>query len=419
MRNPFLSSAAALLLVLLLWSAAALALPLEHAVERAIERDDALKSAERRVAAMDESAIADGELPDPEIMIGAEGVPVDDPFSADMMTMYKLGVRQRFPAGQSRTLSQQRGRSNAQALTAGAQSRRLDVVRQTRMAWLDWVSAGQSLALARDSATAFGELLEITQARYRSGSGRQRDISQARLELALLQRRIIQAETRLDEAWAQLQRWTGPLAPVTPPSQKPAWPQPAAVEALEQQLTNHPLVIVDQHRIEAGRIDTQLARQSYRPQWMIEAGYAHQRGTDPMTQRSQSDKLFAMVSFSVPLFTSNRQDRRLAASNAELQAREFDRDSRLQSMTGQLHRQHSLWQSNQQHLELIDQTVLVEAEATVEATLSAYRSDRASFDELIRARLALLQQQLERIDIRRERDAAAIELDYLTAGSLL
>lgn len=419
MRNPILSTAAVLLPVALLWTTPTLALPLEHAVERAIERDDSLKASERRYAAMGEAAVADGALPDPEIIIGAEGVPVDDPFSADMMTMYKLGVRQRFPAGQSRSLAQQRSRSEAEAFNAAAQARRLEVARQTRLAWLDWVSAAQSLSLARDSASAFEQLLEITTARYRSGSGRQRDINQARLELALLERRIIQNETRLDQALADLQRWTGPLEAATPPSQPPQWPEPASGDLLEQQLTNHPQLIIEQHRIEAGRIDTRLVRQSYRPQWMIEAGYAHQRGTDPMSMQRQSDKLFAMVSFSVPLFTGNRQDRRLAAANAQLQALEHDRGSRLQSMTGQLHRQLSLWQRNQQHLRLIDDIVLVEAEATVEATLSAYRSDRANFDELIRARLALLQQQLERIDIRRDRDAAAIELDYLTAGSLL
>ncbi|MFW5927460.1 MAG: hypothetical protein ACOCSR_05345, partial [Wenzhouxiangella sp.] len=61
---------------------------------------------------------------------------------------------------------------------------------------------------------------------------------------------------------------------------------------------------------------------------------------------------------------------------------------------------------------------LNEAEATLEATMSAYRADRATFDELIRARLALLEQQLEEIEIRRARQAAAIELDYLAAEAL-
>lgn len=417
MRNPILSAHTACLLALLLWPVAGLAMPLDQAVERALERDEVLKASQRRVAALGEAAIADGALPDPEITIGAEGVPVDDLFGADMMTMYKLGIRQRFPAGQTRSLARQRTWTEAEIVSAEAQWRQLEVARQTRLAWLDWVSTAQSLALARASASAFEELLEITAARFRAGTGRQRDTDLARLELALLERRIMERETRLDDALARLERWTGPLGAIEVPEELPDWPLAAAVEQKKKRLAVHPAVIADEHRIETGRIDAELAEQAYRPQWMVEVGYAHQRGTDAMSLQRPSDKLFAMVSFSVPLFTGNRQDRRLAAARSEQAALDHERGARLQGMVGELHRQYRLYQRSQQHLELIDRVVLVEAKTALESTLAAYRADRASFDELIRARLALLEQQLERIDIRRERDAAAIEINYLTAES--
>ena len=419
MRNPALYLRhAGLAGSLLLLPVLAAALDMDTAVDLAVERDEALKALERRVSSLSEQAVADGALPDPEILLGVEGVPVTDPFDADMMTMYKVGVRQRIPAGQTRSVNRQRTRAMADAVQAEYRARKLNVARQTRQSWLDWTAAAHSLDLARHNHEAFQELVEITEARYRAGTGRQRDINQARLELALFERRIIERQTELDDAASRLQRWTGLMPHHHTTVAFPSWPEPAPDHELKHRLLNHPTLQVDEQRIEVGIHDTRLARQAYRPTWMVEAGYAHQRGTDPMTMSRQSDKLFAMVTFSLPLFTGNRQDRQLAATRDELMALNHDQDLRLQELGGQLSQQLRRWQRNSQHLELIDDTVLAEAETTVDVTFSAYRADRATFDELVRARLALFEQQLARIDVERARHAAAIELAWLTAENL-
>lgn len=419
MRNPILCMLhAGCAGGLLLFSVIALPIDMDTAVNLALAHDEKLKAMERRVSSLSEGAVADGELPDPQIFVGAQGVPIDDPLDADMMTMYRLGLRQRFPAGRTREFLRQRGDTRAQAVQLEIQARRLEVGREARMAWLDWTSAAHSLELAQQSAEAFEALLEVTESRYRSGTGRQRDINQARLELALLQRRIIQRRTDLDDAASRLQRWTGHAPDQSNAADFPDWPEPEPIGHLEQRLPAHPMLVADDRRIEVGILNTRLAKQAFRPEWMVEAGYAHQRATDPMTMSRQSDKLFAMLTFSVPLFTANRQDRRLSAAREELEALNHDRGLKLQDLSGRLQQQLSRWHRNTEHLQLIESMVLTEAEATVEATLSAYRADRATFDELVRSRLALLEQQLQLIDIRRARQAAAIELNYLTAEPL-
>ncbi len=403
---------------LFMFAQAALAWDADTAVTLALEQDEGLKALERRQAGVSERAVSESALPDPEIMIGAEGVPVPDPFDADMMTMYKLGVRQRIPAGDTLDLNRERALHQADGLGADIAARRLEIARQTRLAWLDWASAGKALSVARETARAFEELESLTEARYRAGTGRLRDIDQARLELSILQRRILVRQTRLDEAASRLARWTGAAPPGTPQG----WFQPRqsehSADRLRSDLLQHPILTASDHRIEAGITDTRLARQSYRPSWMIEAGYAHTRGTNPMTMQRQSDKLFAMVSFSLPLFTGNRQDRQLAAARAELQALGHDRGLQLQELRGQLERQLSLRESHARQLDWMESQVLANAEATVESTQAAYRTDRATFDELVRARIALLDQQLEIIDIRQALAEAEIRLAWLTAEEL-
>jgi len=392
-------------------------LELGQATEMALERDSTIKGLNVRSEGLRERAVADGALPDPEIVIGAEGLPVDNPVSSDMMTMYRVGVRQRFPAGDSRRLSREQTRFLAAATDHEARARAEEVTLQVRRAWLDWKLATQVLELTRSAEEAFAELVEVTESRYRSGQGRQMDISQARLERARLEQRILSKQAEAEAARTALVRWTGEFPSGTGgPGNFPEWPEPGSRLAMLERIGKHPAVRADDERTEAGRIETSLARQAYRPEWMVEAGYGHQRGSDPMGGR-MSDKLFAMVSFNLPVFTGNRQDRQVASARAELEALDHDRGARLQEYEGRMDRANSDWNRFGQMLELYDNHLLPEADRAFESTLSAYQSGRASFDELIRTRLDRLDQRIGRLEAWRTRQAARIELAYLAGDA--
>ena len=406
-----------LVMALLLPLSSVSALDIHTAVERALERDEGLKALDQRQHAALERAVAASALPDPEIVIGAQGLPVDDPLGSDMMTMYSLGVRQRIPPGRSRELAGERGRSNGAALGMEYEARRLEIIRDVRLAWLDWAAAARILEVANRGLEAFDELLQLTAARYRSGSGRQRDVDQARLERSLMARRILDTRSRIDAARSDLARWTGSVPSGPPPDALPDWMDSAQMDDWRRLLSEHPVIRADSQRLESSQIDTNLARQTYRPRWMIEAGYAHQPGRSALGGR-MADKFFGMVSVSVPLFTANRQDRQVAAAEAEVDALAHQRALRLQEWEGRAHNQITAMASQQRRLELLEDVILPEARRTLESTLRAYRADRASFDELVRARLSELDQQIEAIETRRTLLQARAELAYLTAGEL-
>lgn len=406
-----------LLLCLLLWSDGQ-AMELDQALTLALERDEGLNALILRRQAHVEQAVADAALPDPELILGAQGVPINDPLSADMMTMYMLGLRQQFPAGDSRRLSGQRSLSEAGSLAADIDNRRLEIRRQVQRAWLSWAGSALAAGVAEDGLRALDELLELTEARYRSGTGRQRDVDQARLERSLMARRILDLQTRGSEAASDLARWTGRMPNEPDPGALPDWSATPIDPSNPTHWLSHPAIEAESRRIESGRLGTDLARQAYRPMWMVEAGYAHQRGRDPMSMGRQSDKLFAMVSFSLPLFTGNRQDRRLAAAEAEHDALIHQRALRLQEWEGRIRSQQTRLDQQKRRLELLDDIILPQAERTLESTLTAYRSDRASFDELIRARLTQIDQRQELIETRIQWLLARTELAYLSAEEL-
>ncbi|AKS42045.1 TolC family protein [Wenzhouxiangella marina] len=408
-----------LLALLGLWAASpSPALDLHQATELALQRDAALPAmaAERR--ALEELAVADAALPDPELLFGARGVPVDDPLDADMMTQYQLGLRQRLPNAEARRLAGERRLGQADLQVHAERLRRLEVRREVQQAWLEWTASRLRIDRLDEAARLLEEWVELTESRYRIGSGRQRDVDLARLELARLEQRRLEALASQARAATRLQRWTGRGPQAQAPASWPEWPALDALEALIDASEMHPRMELRRARIEIGHIEQAQARADYRPDWMIEAGYAHTRGRDPMTQRRQSDKFFAMVSVSLPLFTDSRQDRRLAAARERSREQSERLSLETQIVEGELRTEHAQFEHQRDVARLIEERILPQAHQTLESTLSAYRNDRASFDELIRAQLELLEREIDLIGARHAWQAARSELAYWTSEDL-
>ncbi len=393
------------------------ALDLAEALELGLERDAGLIALSARARAASARIVADSALADPEVFIAAEGLPIDDPLSADMMTMYAIGIRQSFPAGRTRTLRADQRRADVSALEQERRLRILDIRRQLSLAWVEWVSAEERRRVVEQGLAVFEELAELAQSRFRSGGARQQDLEQARLELAMRQRALIDAELAVATESAALMRWTGQAPGARVPS-LPEWSMPPRVNALIERSRSHPVFAVDEANVLGGQVSTQLIRQSYRPMWMIEAGYGHQRGRDPMGMGRQSDRLFAMVSFSLPLFTGNRQDREMAAAEAELDALIADQRLRWQQWEGDIRSQHRRAEGLLRRLDLIEDGILPQVRRTIDSLMIAWRNEQAELDELLRASISEVDQILDAVDTRREWLLARIELAYLAAEEL-
>ena len=393
--------------------ASAQTLMLEEALRIALERDNSLPRIEALADARAEHAVAEGALPDPEVTVGYQNVPVNSfSTSNNMMTMAMVGVQQRFPPGRTRQLLRKRGDFDAQALRADHRHRTLEIRTEVRQSWLDWYYAHQGISLARTIESGLDELAELAQRRLATATGRQRDVSQAQLELAALSQRIIELEAQSDIAAAELSRWLDGSVKGRTPGELPVWPGFVA-EQLRAALPDHPALQGPAIRMEQGRLDTELAREAYKPMWMVELSYGLRSGTDMATGRSVSDTITGMVSVSVPLFGRNRQDRRLQGAMYEREAARHDHRDRLRQLSGMLESRLSLWRRLNDLATLYQVRLLPRARDTNADTLSGYRSDRATFDELIRARMTVLDLQLEELDIERRRASVRVDLLYL------
>ena len=296
----------------------AAALTLAEAERLAVERDAVLRQLASESLAMRERAVAEGQLMDPKLRLGAVNVPVDS-FSLDDedMTMLEVGVSQEFPAAGTRELARRRMEQSAVAADAVAADRRLVVQREVRRAWTELAYLARARELLASQSDWVEQMRAAARARYASGEGKQLDLLQAGLDVAMLREQQLDLER--DEAMrrAQLGRWIGEEeAARAGPFSLPARADLEPLATLESRLPGHPAQHDFERRIEAANTGVEPGEQGRKPGWMLDLSYGLRSGR-MVDGETRPDMLSAMVTVDLPLFRANRQDREVAAARAE------------------------------------------------------------------------------------------------------
>jgi outer membrane protein TolC len=415
------SARGARLLALMLFCAApatgAAGVSLADAEHIAIERDSVLRQLEAEAFSMRERAIAEGQLMDPKLRFGAVNVPVDS-FSLDDedMTMLEVGVSQEFPGGRTRELARQRMQESAAAAEAVAADRRLIVRREVRRAWteLGYIARARELL---DSQTDWVEQMRAAaRARYASGEGTQLDLLRAGLDIAMLQEQQLDLERDAAMRRAQLGRWIGDDAAASAgPFTLPARSELEPLAALEPRVLRHPAQVDFERRIDAAQTGVDLAKQRYKPGWMLDMSYGLRSGS--MDGESRPDMLSAMVTVDLPLFRASRQDREVAAARADARGLHEMHDDHQREMQAMLAEAWAIAARTAELERFYERELVPLAEQSIQAALLAFRANRVMVDEVIEARRVALETWLKHLRLVADRSQAQYDIDYLVGGA--
>lgn len=307
-------------------------------------------------AAREEAARA-AELPDPQLMVGIENLPVSGSGAfrpdRDDMTMKKIGLMQEFPARakrEARQLIADRQVERAQALSA---IERLEVQEEAAQAWLSAWAAQRELesfaALREQAAVA----VKVAKARLSGGSGSAVDAMAAQAAALEIENRIDGAEARLQAARAGLARWLG-----MPSEQLPAvgaaptlTELPFAETVLLSTLDRQRELLDWRYREAIAEAEIALASADKRPDWSIAAAYGQRDG-------SRDDMVMVEFRIGLPLFTRNRQDRGVAARRAELASLVAEREDARRAQKEAIERALAEWRGLKQQVERKESEIL-------------------------------------------------------------
>ena len=390
-------------------------LTLQEAEQLALDLDPVTKSFIAKSESLEEQAVADGQLADPQLKLGVMSLPVDT-FDLDQeaMTQLQIGIVQSFPPGDTLRYRKERTQALSNTEQARSMERALDVLRKVRIRYLQVYYQTSARKILEENRELFSRLLEITERQYAAGKDNQHDVLSAQLELSLIDDRILDIDRSREVAVAELGKYTGPVAAnrVMPPD----FPELSDIPPLEQiknQLVSHPLIKIEDANLLASDKKISEVEQRYKPGFNIEVTSGERSGRD-INGSQLPDMLTAMLMMDLPIFTDKRQDRQLAAARKANVAMQFTRSDRLLEITSMADAEYANWQRLGDRLALYEKRAVADARLNADSTLKAYQNDVTDFTTLMRAKLTELDTYLAMLDVRIERAKVQAKLLYLT-----
>jgi len=394
---------AALLMSSSAFSQHAVPLTLAEAEDKALMSEPGQQAMQARAQALQDRGVAAGELPGLTLRVGLNNFPIQSGgFTTDGMTNAAVGVRQTFPAGQTRVINTRRFDFLANEMNQNAAARGRNVLTSARQSWLDLYYWERTHALVSESRPFFDDLATITRSLYAVGRKTQQDVLRAELELSRLDDRLIEIERQRSRARAALGEWIGSDASRPVALKLPAWANMPPYESLQATLLQHPLMQAADARIDARVAGVDLAEQRTKPGWALDVGYSYRDGSLPSGQ-PRSDLITLGVTVDLPFFRKRSVDSTLSAALQERSAAKSSREQTLRRLQSQLGTEFSRWNDLTRRLDLYDTRILSQANGNAEASLLAYQSDKGDFADVMRAYIDDLNTRIDYIRLQVER----------------
>jgi outer membrane protein TolC len=345
-------------------------LTLSEAVRRAASHAPRLEAQDAAITAAQEDAARAAALPDPMLEFGIDNLPVtgSDAFdpSADDMTMKRIGIRQEFPASAKREARRLLADRRIDAARAGAVAERLRIQREAAGAWIDlWSAQRQRHALEhlREQARLAASLAK---ARVRGGG----DVSESLAAEAA----VLDLDSRLEvlggveaETLSRLRRWVPGIEASAISGEPDFETLPYSHGQLIDSAEAMGPLLTARARTETAAAAVTAARAEKRSDWSVMAAYGQR-------DRDRSDMLLLEVGVSLPLFGRNRQDRDVAAREAEYRQAEALQEDDRRAVLAELDAAYARWEALKRQVALHADRLLPLARDRSAAALAAYRA---------------------------------------------
>ncbi|MBS0212031.1 MAG: TolC family protein [Proteobacteria bacterium] len=355
---------------------AAIATPIsfDEAQRRALEHAPQLDARRAQIESARQESHRAGALPDPMLTVGLTNLPVTgaDAFDtrADEMTMKTVGVRQELPARAKREAQRTLAQRRIDEAQAAVDSTQQAIRRATALAWIDaWAARHELMALQslREQAALAARLAH---ARVAAGTQSAADALAADAEALEIDNHIAAAQTAERRAAAELQRWIGTGEFETTMDAPDFTKLPYTQAQLLSQLDRLPALQPIAAQVETAAAQVDAARAERKPDWSVAAAYGQRSG-------GRSDMVSVEFGIGLPLFTTDRQDRGVAAREADYQAALATREDLRREQAAQVQSDFAQWEGLQRQVALHEEHLLPLAHDRSAAALAAYRAGGA------------------------------------------
>lgn len=391
-------------------------LSLDETARLAVAYQPQLDAYDHASAAAREAAIAEAQLPDPVLKLGAQSVPITGSdalrFDREDMTMSTIGVMQEMvrPEKRQAAASRMQAESEQWQLERAAEAR--EVIRDAKLAWIDAYETALRSALYERIATELAAERKVASQKIATGAVATSEIFQLDTLLAGMNDRRIAAENASARARAQLSRWLGDAA---------FRPLPAALsdetEALmrsappaDLSLENHPQLAVRRQAEQVASFEAQRARADRKPDWSWEVMYG-------LRLEDRADLVSFQIAVPLQLNQARRQDRRLAeklALAARAHSVTLDQERQLRADLSSVRADSK---ATQARLLEHEERLIPAASARLQLAMAGYAAGTLPLSAVWEARRGAIEAENEHVMIEAELLRTAIRYEYLTGNT--
>ena len=349
---------------------------LESLLHEALDHNPDLAKSKALVEAEKERIPQAKALPDPSLSVGIQNDGFKKLQIGEMETSYyQLMLTQPLPWPGKRDLRGKIAGLGADISKVSAERTRLSLQADVKRAYFGLLLVRGQLRLLEDQAVFLEKAQAITQARYEVGQGAQADLLRAQLERNRLNQTRLTLQIQEDTLVATLNRLRGATeaAPIaTSASIENLQFQPVPVEQLLAQAeTQSPELQSAKLGIRQAERSLDLARLDRRPDFAVSAGVMPRGALEPMWQVG--------FSISLPVWSRQKQQRAVAEQEWRRKSQGSEATSVQNLLNQRIRERASQMNGTLGTLRIYRDGLLVQSQASFQATLAQYESGRAPF----------------------------------------
>jgi outer membrane protein, heavy metal efflux system len=362
-----------------------------------------IEANEREAVASDEAAVAARSLPDPQLSIGIQDLPVlgRNAFSLtnDDFTMYTIGLMREQVRRSKREADA--GKIEAEALVsrkqASAEERHI-----RRDAMIAWINAVEARAKQRVIKLLISDLMtgrKVIASGIPTGTSAPSLALQADAEIALERSQLAEAESAESHARAELARWIGPAASRPLPD---VVPDIAVPLDMVPPIDAHPEVQVALAQQQVAHREIEVAQVDRKPDitWSVSLGL----------RPKYSQMISAGVSIPLQTNRRNKQDRLISAARLRAGAAALKAEDARRELTSEYQTAVADYRGATAEIARIDQDAVPSLEAAFKSAEARYQGGGGTLDQPFAIARRYEEVAIQSIEAHARRARAAAEI---------
>lgn len=394
---------------------------LDSLINYVIQHNPEIEMSHSKLKASEYQYRAAGWLPDPTVSLALSNVPYSSlALDETPMSGVALGISQKIPWPGELAAKKAIAGYKAEAFTYRNQAVVNRIVRSVKSTYYDYSFWSLAEEILNKNRILLELLVDVTATKYANGDGMAADMLKAQTELTMIQDRRLEFEKMRKMALAKINSLAGAQSAYD----FRLVPHLSEIDSIDLSLVgfkqsadkSNPALAVSRINTRIAAKRKSLTKSEYWPDFTLSFEYRI-RDRSAMDPLNGEDFITAKIGLSLPIWFKHNQNNKLRSSTDELRAAEADyrnTSSQLEySVSSVVYELERLDQSYKLYVE----SIIPNAEASLESADIAYRVGKLDFESLLNSQKMLFELELDKLKISRDYYSQLALLEELTGVS--